>query len=195
MRIILGLAAPSKGGVTFDGLPYVDLARPIRTVGAAIAIDAFHPNRTAAAHLQIIALAGDVDRRRVDEVLAITALTDVAGRRVGGFSLGMKQRLSLAAALLGDPDVLVLDEPLNGLDPAGIAWLHSLLRELADDGRTVLLSSHLLAEVARTVDDVVLLHRGRLLVAAPLQQLASDPNDLEDRFHQLTSEETAPCPI
>jgi ABC-2 type transport system ATP-binding protein len=142
-------------------------------VGAALDSSTFHPGRSAAQHLRVITTATGLPRRRVDEVLALTGLSDVAGRAVGRFSLGMRQRLSLAAAMLGDPGVLIFDEPLNGLDPDGIRWLRGLLRSLAGEGRTVFLSSHLLSEVAQTVDDVVVLSRGRLVSQTTLADLVA----------------------
>jgi ABC-2 type transport system ATP-binding protein len=145
----------------------------VRRVGAALDSNTFHPGRSAAQHLRVIATATGLPRRRVDDVLGLVGLSDVARRAVGGFSLGMRQRLSLAGALLGDPAVLVFDEPLNGLDPDGIRWLRGLLRELAAQGRTVLVSSHLLTEVAQTVDDVVVLSRGRLVAQTTLSDLVA----------------------
>jgi ABC-2 type transport system ATP-binding protein len=142
-------------------------------VGAALDSSTFHPGRSAAQHLRVITTATGLPRRRVDEVLALTGLSDVAGRAVGRFSLGMRQRLSLAAAMLGDPGVLIFDEPLNGLDPDGIRWLRGLLRSLAGEGRTVFLSSHLLTEVAQTVDDVIVLSRGRLVTQTTLADLVA----------------------
>jgi len=173
LRILLGLASPSAGTATIGGLPYHQLPDPVRQVGAALDSNTFHPGRSAAQHLRIIATVTGLPRCRVDEVLGLTGLADVAGRRVGGFSLGMRQRLSLAGALLGDPGVLVFDEPLNGLDPDGIRWLRGLLRELAAQDRTVFVSSHLLSEVAQTADEVVVLSRGRLVAQTPL---ADPPN-------------------
>ena len=173
LRILLGLASPSAGTATIGGLPYHQLPDPVRQVGAALDSNTFHPGRSAAQHLRIIATVTGLPRSRVDEVLGLTGLADVAGRRVGGFSLGMRQRLSLAGALLGDPGVLVFDEPLNGLDPDGIRWLRGLLRELAAQDRTVFVSSHLLSEVAQTADEVVVLSRGRLVAQTPL---ADPPN-------------------
>jgi ABC-2 type transport system ATP-binding protein len=190
LRILLGLATPTAGTATIGGLPYHQLPDPVRQVGAALDSNTFHPGRSAAQHLRIIAAVTGLPRRRVDEVLGLTGLADVAGRRVGGFSLGMRQRLSLAGALLGDPGVLVFDEPLNGLDPDGIRWLRGLLRELAAQDRTVFVSSHLLSEVAQTVDEVVVLSRGRLVAQRPLADLA-DPadrsQDLESLFFDLVS--------
>jgi len=173
LRILLGLAAPTSGTATIDGLAYRQLPDPVRQVGAALDSNSFHPGRSAAQHLRIITTATGLPRRRVDEVLGLVGLSDVAGRAVGGFSLGMRQRLSLAAALLGDPGVLVFDEPLNGLDPDGIRWLRGLLRSLAEQNRTVFLSSHLLTEVAQTVDEVVVLSHGRLVAHAPLAELVA----------------------
>ena len=173
LRILLGLAAPTAGMATIDGLAYHQLADPVRQVGAALDSGSFHPGRSAAQHLRVITTATGLPRRRVDEVLGLVGLSDAAGRAVGGYSLGMRQRLSLAGALLGDPGVLVFDEPLNGLDPDGIRWLRGLLRELAAQGRTVFVSSHLLTEVAQTVDDVVVLSRGRLLAQTTLSDLVA----------------------
>ncbi|HEY1004954.1 MAG TPA: ATP-binding cassette domain-containing protein, partial [Streptosporangiaceae bacterium] len=188
LRILLGLASPSAGTATIGGLPYCQLPDPVRQVGAALDSNMFHPGRSAAQHLRIIATVTGLPRRRVDEVLGLTGLADVAGRRVGGFSLGMRQRLSLAGALLGDPGVLVFDEPLNGLDPDGIRWLRGLLRELAAQDRTVFVSSHLLSEVAQTVDEVIVLSRGRLVAQTPLADLADRSKDLESLFFDLVSQ-------
>ena len=146
---------------------------PVRQVGAVLEATSFHPARRARAHLRMITLAAGIDERRIDEVLALVGLTADARRRVGGFSMGMRQRLELAGALLGDPGVLILDEPANGLDPQGIAWLRDLLRHLASEGRTVLVSSHLLAEMAQTVDDVVIISQGALRAQGPLSSLIS----------------------
>jgi ABC-2 type transport system ATP-binding protein len=173
LRILLGLATATAGTAAIGGLAYHQLPDPVRQVGAALDSNTFHPGRSAAQHLRIIATVAGLPRRRVDEVLGLVGLCDVAGRRVGGFSLGMRQRLSLAGALLGDPGVLVFDEPLNGLDPDGIRWLRGLLRELAAQNRTVLVSSHLLSEVAQTVDEVVVLARGRLAAQTTLSDLVA----------------------
>jgi len=173
LRMLLGLAAPTSGTATIDGVPYHQLPDPVRQVGAALDSNTFHPGRSAAQHLRIIATATGLPRRRVDEVLGLVGLSDVAGRSVGGFSLGMRQRLSLAGALLGDPGVLVFDEPLNGLDPDGIRWLRGLLRALAAQNRTVFLSSHLLSEVAQTADELVVLSRGRLVTHTTLADLTA----------------------
>jgi ABC-2 type transport system ATP-binding protein len=173
LRILLGLATATAGTAAIGGLAYHQLPDPVRQVGAALDSNTFHPGRSAAQHLRIIATVAGLPRRRVDEVLGLVGLCDVAGRRVGGFSLGMRQRLSLAGALLGDPGVLVFDEPLNGLDPDGIRWLRGLLRELAAQNRTVLVSSHLLSEVAQTVDEVVVLARGQLAAQTTLSDLVA----------------------
>jgi ABC-2 type transport system ATP-binding protein len=175
LRCLLGLVTPDAGTATIDGRPYRDLTDPVRSVGAALEASSFHPGRTARAHLQVMALAARVPLERCDALLAQVGLTDAANRRVGGFSLGMRQRLALAQALLGDPAVLLLDEPANGLDPAGIAWLRGFLRALAAEGRTVLVSSHVLSEVEQTVDDVVVITRGRLVRQGPLAEIDSGP--------------------
>lgn len=173
LRMLLGLVRPTSGSATIGGRTYHDLVRPQHVVGAALEAASFHPGRTARDHLRVYAPQVGVPDSRCDEVLALVGLDQVAGRRVGGFSLGMRQRLGLAATLLGDPGVLVLDEPANGLDPEGIRWLRDLLRHLARQGRTVLVSSHVLSEVQQTVDDVVIIARGRLVHASPLAGLAA----------------------
>ncbi|HET9858333.1 MAG TPA: ATP-binding cassette domain-containing protein [Nocardioidaceae bacterium] len=175
LRCLLGLVAPSAGSATIGGKPYRDLSDPLGTVGAALEASSFHPGRSAKAHLEVMALGAGIDAARATEMLAQVGLAEVADKRVGGFSLGMRQRLGLAAALLGDPDVLILDEPANGLDPAGIAWLRTFLRALAAEGRTVLVSSHVLSEVQQTVEDVVVLSRGRLIKQGKLADLDSGP--------------------
>jgi ABC-2 type transport system ATP-binding protein len=173
LRMLLGLVAPTAGTATFAGRRYADLEEPARQVGAVLEASSFHPGRRAVDHLRILASAAGLPAHRVDEALVQVALTEHAHRRVGGFSLGMRQRLGLAAALLGDPSVLILDEPANGLDPEGVQWLRTFLRRQADAGRTVVVSSHLLAEVAQTVDHVVILHEGRLISSAPLAELTA----------------------
>jgi len=175
LRCLLGLVTPTAGSVTLDGRAYRDIENPLRTVGAALEAASFHPGRSARAHLQVMALAARLPSSRVDEVLLQVGMTEFADRRVGGYSLGMRQRLALAQALLGDPPVLVLDEPANGLDPAGIAWLRQFLRALAREGRTVVISSHVLSEVQQTVDDVVVIARGRLVRQGTLADLESGP--------------------
>jgi ABC-2 type transport system ATP-binding protein len=171
LRMLLGLVTPTSGTSSVDGRRFADLDDPIRTVGAAVEASSFHPGRSGRTHLRTLAEAGGVPTGRVDEVLELVGLVDAGGRRAGTYSMGMRQRLALAGALLGDPRVLVLDEPANGLDPEGIAWLRGFLRYLAGEGRTVLLSSHVLAEVQQTVDDVVIVARGRLVLACPLTEL------------------------
>jgi ABC-type Na+ transport system ATPase subunit NatA len=161
LRVLPGLAAPTAGSATIGGVPYRRLREPARSVGAVLDSMGFSPTRTAAEHLRLLASAAGFAKRRVDEVLGVAGIAEAAHRRVGGFSLGMRQRLSLAAALLGDPQVLVLDEPLNGLDPDGIRWMRCALRQFASEGRTVLLATHLLAEVAHTVDDVLVIADAR----------------------------------
>ena len=173
LRMILGLVEPTSGTATIDGVRYADLLTPTRTVGAVLEASGFHPSRSARDHLRILALMGGIDEKRVDEVLHIVGLTDSARRKAGGFSLGMRQRLELGGALLGEPSVLILDEPSNGLDPAGILWLRNFLRGFADQGNTVVISSHLLAEMEQTVDDVVIVTNGRLTAAGPLQDVTS----------------------
>jgi len=172
LRILLGLVNATSGSATIAGRTYRELTEPTRVVGAALEAASFHPGRTARDHLLSLAPQASASARRVDEVLELVGLTEAAKRRVGGFSLGMRQRLALATTLLGDPRVLVLDEPANGLDPEGIAWLRALLRHLASEGRTVLVSSHVLSEVQQTVDDVVIIRRGQLAHASTLAQLA-----------------------
>ena len=167
---------------------YADLAEPLHQVGAVLEASSFHPGRTARAHLRIQALAADVDQSRIEDVLDLVGLADAAGRRVGGFSLGMRQRLGLATALLADPEVLILDEPANGLDPEGIRWLRGLLRGFAAEGGTVLVSSHMLAEVAQTIESVVIIDRGHLLAQGSVAELTANGNDLEEAFFQLTRE-------
>jgi ABC-2 type transport system ATP-binding protein len=168
MRVILGLVKPTAGTTSVLGVRYRDLEHPVRRVGVLLETFDAHPGRSGRNHLRVLALAGGIPRSRVDEVLGLVDLRDAGRRRVKGYSLGMRQRLGLAAALLGDPEVLVLDEPANGLDPQGIRWLRDFLRSLASEGRTILISSHVLSEVAQTVDDVVIIHRGRLIRQAAM---------------------------
>lgn len=169
MRCIVGLDNPTTGHTTIDGEPYRALKRPLTRVGTLLDAKATHPNRTAANHLKWVAQANGLPNSRVDEVLALVGLSDVAGKKTGGFSLGMGQRLGLAAALLGDPEYLILDEPVNGLDPEGIHWVRTLLKNLANEGRTVLISSHLLSEMALTADHLVVIGRGKLVADTPIQ--------------------------
>jgi len=186
LRILLGLATPTSGSATIGGLAYHQLPDPARQIGAALDSNTFHPGRSATQHLKIIATAAGLPHRRVGEVLDLVGLSDAASRRVGGYSMGMRQRLSLASALLGDPGVLVLDEPLNGLDPEGIRWIRSLLRRLAAEGRTVLVSSHLLSEVAQTVDDVVVLSKGHVIAETTLSELAGRSSVIRARTTDAT---------
>ena len=170
-RVLLGLARPTAGRALVDGRPYAELERPRQSVGAVLDSSGFHPARTGRDHLRVIATAGGIPRGRVDELLAFVGLARAADRRVGGYSTGMRQRLAVAGALLGDPRVVVLDEPTSGLDPEGVAWMRRLLRELAVEGRCVLLASHLLAEVVQTADRVLIIARGRALREADVASL------------------------
>jgi ABC-2 type transport system ATP-binding protein len=171
LRAVLGLIQPTAGTATIEGHAYHELEDPTGTVGAVLDGGMFHPGRSGRNHLRTLAAAGGVAPARVEELLELVGLADAANRRAGGYSLGMRQRLGLAAALLGDPRVLVLDEPANGLDPQGIRWLRDFLRSLADEGRAILVSSHVLSEVAQTVDEVVVIHRGRSIEQAPIGEL------------------------
>ncbi|MDX6377467.1 MAG: type transport system ATP-binding protein [Gaiellaceae bacterium] len=173
LRMVLGLARPTAGHATVEGRRYTDLPEPARTVGANLEVAGAHPGRSGRDHLRALAAMAGLPRSRVEEVLRLVELDRAAGRRAGKYSLGMRQRLGLAATLLGDPRVLVLDEPANGLDPQGIRWLRDFLRSMAAEGRTVLVSSHVLAEVAQTVDDVVVIHRGRLVEQGPVERLTA----------------------
>jgi ABC-2 type transport system ATP-binding protein len=178
LRMLLGLVTPTAGSARVQGKPYRELAAPLHHLGAVLEASGFHPGRTARNHLRVVAIAAGLPRARADEVLSQVGLDQAADRRVGGFSLGMRQRLALAAALLGDPEILVLDEPANGLDPEGIHWLRGFLRHLADQGRTVLVSSHVLAEVAQTVDQVVIIAAGRLVTQSTLAALSTRTNQV-----------------
>src|SRR6476469_6301703 len=173
MRVLLGLADAPAGTALIHGRRYADLAHPLRSVGAVLD-QGFHPNRSARNHLRITAAQAGVPAARVEDLLELVGLTGAARRRVGGYSLGMRQRLALASALIGDPSVLVLDEPYNGLDPAGIQTMRGLLRGFADNGGTVLLSSHLLAEIAHSADDAIIINNGRLVTAGPIASLVPD---------------------
>jgi ABC-2 type transport system ATP-binding protein len=190
MRMILALDAPDAGRATVDGRGYRDLAWPLREVGSLLETRSFHPGRSARAHLAALAASNHIARSRVDEVLGMVGLAGAAGHRVGGFSLGMAQRLGIAAALLGDPGVLLLDEPFNGMDPEGIRWIRDLLRSLAAQGRTVLVSSHLISEMALMAEQLVIIGRGRLLADAPVSDLTATAGTLEDAFLHLTSATT-----
>jgi len=170
MRLIVGLDHPTSGTATIDGKRYGEWHQPLRVVGALLEAGALHPGRSARNHLLFLAQTQSLPRRRVDEVIDLVGLHDVAGERVGGFSLGMRQRLGIAAALLGDPRVLILDEPINGLDPEGILWVRILLRHLADEGRTVLVSSHVMSEMAQTADNLIVIGRGALIAQSTMVQ-------------------------
>ncbi|TGO04466.1 ABC transporter ATP-binding protein [Serinibacter arcticus] len=174
LRVLLGLVAPTAGTATIGGRAYRDLTDPLRTVGAALEAASFHPGRTARNHLRIQAMADGIDLARVQQVLDAVGMSEYADRRVGGYSMGMRQRLGLAGALLGDPGVLVLDEPINGLDPEGIRWIRSFLRSLAAQGRTVIVSSHMLGEVQQSVDDVVIIANGVLVRSGTIADLEAE---------------------
>ena len=171
MRLIVGLDRPTSGSVTLDGLPYSKLKAPLREVGVLLDAKAVHTGRTAENHLLALAATHRIPRSRVHEVIALTGLESVARKRVGGFSLGMGQRLGIAVALLGDPATLILDEPVNGLDPEGVIWVRNLARDLAGEGRTVFLSSHLMTEMAQTADHIIVLGRGRVIADAPVAEI------------------------
>ena len=173
LRVILGLVHPTAGRATVMGRLYRQLESPTQQVGAVLEASDFHPGRSGRNHLRVLAAATGIPRSRVEEVLEVVDLQDAAGRRAGGYSLGMRQRLSLAGALLGDPRILVLDEPANGLDPQGIRWLREFLRSLAAEGRTIFISSHVLAEVEQIVDEVVIIHRGKFVVQATTAELVA----------------------
>jgi ABC-2 type transport system ATP-binding protein len=173
MRMIMGLDHPDAGRSTVNGRTYHELRWPLREVGALLEAKAIHPGRPAWAHLWMLAQTNDIPRGRVDEVISMVGLESVAGQRAGKFSLGMSQRLGIAAALLGDPGVLILDEPTNGLDPDGIRWARLLLRRLASEGRTVFLSSHLMSEMALTADEVIIIGRGRFLAQRPIAEITA----------------------
>jgi ABC-2 type transport system ATP-binding protein len=190
LRLLLGLAEPTAGEALIFGRPYGELEDPARRVGAVLESGDFDPGRSGRSHLRVLALAIGVPSSRVEEVLALVDLEVVADRRVKTYSLGMRQRLGLAAALLGDPELLLLDEPANGLDPAGGHWLRGLLRQFAAEGRTVLVSSHVLAEVAQTVEAVVIIDRGRLIATVKLDELAERARSLEDLYLELTTAES-----
>jgi ABC-2 type transport system ATP-binding protein len=191
LRLLLGLAEPDAGEALIFGRRYRDLERPALRVGAVLESNDFHPGRSGRDHLRTLALAAEISPIRVEEVLALVELDAVAHRRVKTYSLGMRQRLGLAGALLGEPELLVLDEPANGLDPAGVRWLRSFLRRFAEQGRTVLVSSHMLAEVAQTVDEVVIINRGRRVASGRLDELTGRGKTLEDTYLELTGGEAS----
>ncbi|WP_433266727.1 ABC transporter ATP-binding protein [Actinosynnema sp. CS-041913] len=177
MRMILGLDRPTGGKVLINGKHYHELNRPLRTVGALLDAKWVHPNRSARAHLQWLAKSNNLPAKRVDEVLELVGLTQVAKRRAGGFSLGMSQRLGIAGTLLGDPQVLLFDEPVNGLDPEGILWIRQFMHRLADQGRTVFVSSHLLSEMAQTAQDLIVIGKGRLIAQTSTAQFIKDATE------------------
>jgi len=191
LRLLLGLARPTAGEALVFGCRYGELDSPARRVGAVLESNDFHPGRSGRDHLRTLALAAEIPRGRIAEVLELVGLEASAGRRVKTYSLGMRQRLGLAGALLGDPELLILDEPANGLDPAGVHWLRGFLRRFAEQGRTVLVASHVLAEVAQTVDQVVIIDRGRLLTTGPLADLTERGRTLEDVYLELTAGEAS----
>ena len=187
LRVALGLVQASGGEALVGGVRYAQLTRPRRVVGAMLESTGFHPGRRARDHLRVLAAADDIPAKRVEEVLDLAGLTEAARRPVRQFSLGMRQRLGLAAAMLGDPQVLVLDEPANGLDPGGAAWLRGTLRDLAGQGRTIVVASHVLGEVTLTADHVVILSAGELRFAGPLSDIGPTHTALESAFLNLTT--------
>ena len=194
IRMILGLTRPTAGRATIDGRTYAEIPDPVRSVGAMVDPNVFHPNRSGRNSLRVIAHAAGIPERRVDHLVDLVDLSALARRQTGSYSTGQRQRLALAAALLGDPATLILDEPGNGLDPQGIRWLRQLLRTMATEGRTVLVSSHLLAELAQTVDDVVIIDHGRLVTHQPMADLLAraQGSSLEDVYLALTTPGPAP---
>lgn len=189
LRILLGLDRATSGSALINGKPFAALHHPLATVGAALDGSGAHRMRTGRAHLRWIARAAGLPRSRVEEVLEIAGLTYAAGKRVGSYSLGMGRRLGIAAALLGDPQILILDEPVNGLDPEGIRWIRTFLRERAASGNTVLLSSHLMGELAETVDDVVIINHGKVVADGTLEEVIGNHSTLENAYFTLTSEQ------
>lgn len=182
LRILLGLDRATSGSALINGKPFGELHNPLATVGAALDGFGAHRMRTGRAHLRWIARAAGLSNSRVEEVLEIVGLTNAAGKRVGKYSLGMGRRLGIAAALLGDPKILILDEPVNGLDPEGIRWIRTFLRERAESGNTVLLSSHLMGELAETVDDVVIIKHGTIVADGTLEEVIGNYSTLEEAF-------------
>ncbi len=188
MRMIMGLDTPDSGNALVNGHPYAELKWPLREVGALLEARTYHPGRSAYQHLCALAAGGGVPRARVDEVLTTVGLSEVAHKRAGTFSLGMSQRLGIAGALLGDPGVLLFDEPVNGLDPEGVRWIRDLMKDLAAEGRTVLVSSHLISEMALTAEHLVVIGQGRLLADTSVAELTEDGGSLEEAFFRLTSD-------
>lgn len=188
MRMLMGLDRPDAGAARINGQDYRDLRWPLCEVGALLEARSCHPGRSARSHLRALAAASGIPRSRVGTVLGIVGLADVAGRRAGGFSLGMSQRLGIASALLGDPGVLLFDEPVNGLDPEGVRWIRTLMKDLAAEGRTVLLSSHLISEMALTADHLIVVGQGRLLADTSVAELTAGGRSLEEAFFALTGD-------
>jgi len=188
LRCLVGLSSPTQGSATILGSEYQSLENPLSRVGTVLDSRGFHPALTGKQNLRVVAAAAGIPDARVDEVLALVELTDAQNKRMKNYSLGMKQRLALAGAILGDPEILILDEPANGLDPAGIAWLRNFLRSLARDGRTILVSSHQLAELQNTVDDVIIIHKGKLIAQGTIDQVRGE-GTLEEAFLRLTQGE------
>lgn len=190
LRCLVGLVTPTQGEALINGGPYSSLQDPIKHVGAVLDSRGFHPGLTAKQNLRIMASASGVDFSRISEVLDLVDLNDAANKRTKGFSLGMKQRLSLAIAMLGDPEILILDEPANGLDPIGIVWLREFVRKLASEGRTILVSSHQLAEMQNTVDDVLIINKGQLVAQGTIAEIRNGKS-LEEAFLDLTMRRSA----
>jgi ABC-2 type transport system ATP-binding protein len=191
MRMIMGLDRPDGGQARIGGRAYRELRWPLRQVGALLEARAFHPGRSARSHLRALAAANAIPASRIEEVLSVVGLESAAGKRAGTFSLGMAQRLGIAAALLGDPGVLVFDEPVNGLDPEGVRWIRQLMRRLAAEGRTVFVSSHLIGEMAQTASRLIVIGRGRLLADTTVAEMsAQGGGSLEDAFFALTGDST-----
>jgi ABC-2 type transport system ATP-binding protein len=191
LRLLLGLAEPTAGEALIFGHHYRELENPMHRIGAVLESSDFDPGRSGRNHLRALSLATDIAFDRVEELLALVELQAAADRPVRTYSLGMRQRLGLAGALLGDPDLLLLDEPANGLDPAGVRWLRDFLRQFAAQGRTVLISSHVLAEVAQTVDAVMIINRGRLVATVALAELSDGARSLEDLYLEVTAKDAA----
>jgi len=191
MRMIVGLDRPSSGSVTVNGKPYAEHAAPLREVGALLDAKAIHTGRSAYNHLLAMGATHGIGKSRVDEVIGLTGLESVAGKRVGGFSLGMGQRLGIAAALLGDPATLILDEPVNGLDPEGVMWVRQLARHLASEGRTIFLSSHLMSEMALTADHLIVLGRGRIIADAPVADILASSTRTAVKLRSPRAEQLA----
>jgi ABC-2 type transport system ATP-binding protein len=187
MRMMIGLDEPDSGTIRFDGRRYSELDWPLREVGALLEARAFHPGRSARSHLTALAVSNGIPAARVEEVLGLVGLDSVAGRRAGTYSLGMAQRLGIASALLGDPAVVLLDEPVNGLDPEGIRWIRNLIKSLAAEGRIVFVSSHLISEMAITADRLIVIGAGRLLADTTVAELSARSSSLEDAFLELTA--------